>query len=519
VNSAAQDYDVVIVGGALSGAATALMLKRERPALRILVVEKSSVFSRRVGEATIEISAWFLSRVLGLTQYLNEHHLMKQGMRFWFMDGRNQSLDRCSEIGGRYLARVPAYQVDRAHLDEEVLRCAVAAGVELLRPAGVQKIELNPGGRQRIHLQREGEPHQLTARWVVDASGFAALLSRQERLLRPNLHHPTTAVWSRWTGVKDMDGRELAARYPEWAMSCHGIRGTATNHFVGDGWWAWSIPLKGGDTSIGIVFDQRLVKFPSEGSLGQRLKSFLDQHPVARELMEQAQWREGDVHWRKNLAYSSAQYAGDGYVLVGDAGAFLDPFYSPGMDWVAFTSYSAKELILAQQRGEDPVPLVRQLNDTFRRSYQRWFPAIYRDKYHYMGDFEFMRLAFLLDLGLYYLGVVNQPFLRGEVALKEPLFSTGPSTPFYHLMKGYNRRFAQMARRRRERGVFGVRNTGERFLFGGYTFSPISGRHVLLALCQWGCLELTEGWRTWFRRDTEPVPEPQPLNVPVENSV
>src|SRR6266508_4454608 len=104
-------YDVVIIGGALSGAATALLLLRQCPRLRVLVVEKSSTFGRRVGEATVEVSAYFLGRVLGLTQYLNEAHLVKQGMRFWFANEEAKSLEDCSEIGGRYMARVPAYQV------------------------------------------------------------------------------------------------------------------------------------------------------------------------------------------------------------------------------------------------------------------------------------------------------------------------------------------------------------------------------------------------------------------------
>src|SRR5258706_8060988 len=120
-------YDVVIIGGALAGAATALLLLQQRPQLRVLIVEKSTAFTRRVGEATVEVSAWFLSRQLGLTQHLNEAHLVKQGMRFWFFNQQTQSLADCSEIGGRYLARVPAYQVDRAVLDEEVLKRACSA--------------------------------------------------------------------------------------------------------------------------------------------------------------------------------------------------------------------------------------------------------------------------------------------------------------------------------------------------------------------------------------------------------
>src|SRR5213083_3393391 len=91
-------YDVVIMGGALSGGATATLLLRQNPGIRILILEKSAKLSRRVGEATVEISAYFLGRVLGLTQYLNEAHLVKQGMRFWFFNGRTKSLSACSEI-------------------------------------------------------------------------------------------------------------------------------------------------------------------------------------------------------------------------------------------------------------------------------------------------------------------------------------------------------------------------------------------------------------------------------------
>lgn len=491
-------YDVAIVGGALAGAATALLLKRERPQWRILVLEKSTAFSRRVGEATVEISGYFLGRVLGLTQHLNESHLVKQGMRFWFYNERAQALDACSEIGGRYLSRVPAFQVDRAVLDEEVLRRAASLGVEVRRPVTVGKIQLVPGGLQRLEVRQEGQVQEVCARWVVDASGVAALLARQEGWLRPNTAHPISAVWARWTGVKDWDGLELAGKYPDWSKACHGIRATATNHLVGPGWWAWCIPLKGGDVSIGVVFDQRLVAFPEGGTLGQRLKEFLSRHPVARELLDDAHWREGDVHWRKNLPYYSTTFAGDGFVLVGDAAAFLDPFYSPGMDWIAFTSAAAARLIAAEQRGARIGELIERHNRDFSRSYARWFEALYLNKYEYMGEFDLMRLAFLLDLGLYYLGVAAQPFKRGPQALTEPVFSTPPSVPFFHFIRTYNRRFAAMARMRRRRNRCGRFNARRRFLFGGYTFAPASAWPLLRSLVGWAWLELTEGWRSWW---------------------
>ena len=281
-------------------------------------------------------------------------------------------------------------------------------------------------------------------------------------------------------------------------MACHGIRATATNHLVGPGWWAWCIPLKGGDVSVGVVFDQRLVSFPEQGDLAQRLKDFLCQHPVARELLGEAHCREGDVHWRRNLPYFSTTFAGDGFVLVGDAAAFIDPFYSPGMDWISFTASSAAHLVLAQQRGESVVPLVERHNRVFSRSYARWFEALYLDKYEYLGEFDLMRLAFLLDLGLYYLGVASQPFKRGPIALTEPVFSTPPSIPFFHFIRTYNRRFAQISRARRRRRASGRLNDHRRFMFGGYTFALGSAAPLLKSVFGWAWLELSEGWRSWF---------------------
>jgi hypothetical protein len=304
-------------------------------------------------------------------------------------------------------------------------------------------------------------------------------------------------------------------------MACNGIRATATNHLLGYGWWAWCIPLKGGDVSIGVVFDQRMVKWPEDGSLGQRLKDFLTKHPVGAELLADAQWREGDVFWRKNLPYYSTTFAGDGFALVGDAAAFMDPFYSPGMDFVSFTSWSSAQLILAQQRGEAVAPLIAKHNRDFSVSYRRWFEAVYKDKYEYMGDFDLMRTVFQLDLGLYYLGIASQPFRYGAKALKEPPFSTPPSVPFFHFMRFYNRRFACMARSRRQRGIWGRSNAHRRFLIPGFTFSGKSAWPVLKAMVSWMRLEITEGWRTWFigKGESKLIPVVAPVQTEIKSVI
>ena len=512
------NYDVVIIGGSLSGAATAILLRREIPELRVLVVERAEKFGRRVGEATVEVSGFFLGRVLGMAQHFNEHHLVKQGMRFWFANPETTSLAEASEIGPKYHVRLPSWQLDRAVADEELLRRAVAAGVELRRPAQVTGVKLTPGGEQVLTLREGNATEEIRCRWVVDASGFAALLARQEGWLQANTDHPTASAWARWRGVKDWDGQELAEKFPDWSARCLGSRNTATNHIVGDGWWSWWIPLKGGDVSVGVVFDQRLAKFPQgEGKIGDRMKDFLWQHPVARELLADAECVEGDAHWRKNLAYSSRTMAGDGFVLVGDAAAFLDPLYSPGMDWISFTATASAALIIAEHRGEAVAPLLEKHNADFIRSYRRWFEAIYQDKYEYLGEWDLLRLAFRMDLGLYYLGIVSQPFKFGAKALAIPPFAAPVSAPVFYFIRTYNRRLAAIARERRRRKL-GAANHARHHLFPSFSLSPVDTKFVLVAAFRWLVLELREGWRSWFARpeSTRVEPIPRTISAPSE---
>src|SRR5215210_8202843 len=106
-------YDVAIIGGAFSGAATGLLLKRKRPELRVLIVEKAAEFDRKVGESTTEVSSCFLTRVLGLSTYLGHHQLNKQGLRMWFARSVEEKVEECTEMGARYNSRLSGFQVDR----------------------------------------------------------------------------------------------------------------------------------------------------------------------------------------------------------------------------------------------------------------------------------------------------------------------------------------------------------------------------------------------------------------------
>ena len=499
------DFDVIVIGGAISGAATAFLLKRRDPSLRVLVIEKNEAFKRRVGEATTEVSSFFLTRVLGLTNFLARTQISKNGLRFWFYREGEGKLADCSELGGKYLSTVPAYLIDRSVLDEEMLRRAVAAGAELLRPAQVKSVALHAGGQQEVVLSSDGLEKTLRARWVVDASGLKAELARSNGWMRPNTDHPTLAVWSRWRNTGDWDGLDTGDA--DWGKGFYGIRGTATNHFVGEGWWAWWIQLQGGEVSIGAVIDQRLADWKkSDSSVGEKLRSFLSRHPAAREMMKDAEFVEGDVHFRRNLPYFSEKFAGDGFALVGDASAFLDPLYSPGMDWIAYTVSATVAMISKWRAGEDLAPLVQKHNRDFSVSYERMFGALYRDKYEYLGDHDLMRVAFRLDIASYYLYVARFLFQNGPHMLEIPPFSPWQAGPFFQLMALYNRRLAAMARMRRARGEFGKNNQGRRDLVPGFNFRLGQlFRTVFDGFALWLGLEIREGWRSWFQPTEKPA--------------
>src|SRR5205823_14343598 len=86
----------------------------------------------------------------------------------------------------------------RATLDGHLLEQAVAAGCELLRPAKVTALDLQNGGEQTVAVQFEKETRTFRARWIVDASGRAAMIARKLGHYRPNTEHPINAVWARY---------------------------------------------------------------------------------------------------------------------------------------------------------------------------------------------------------------------------------------------------------------------------------------------------------------------------------
>ena len=262
-DAASFDYDVVIVGGAIAGAATATLLGRRIPGVRVLVVEKSEAFDWKVGESTVEVSAYFLTRVLKLYDHLSREQLPKQAFRYWFHNEKVTSLREASEVGPTQLARTPSFQLDRERLDEHVLKVAGTEGAHVWRPAKVVDVALGGAPGSTLTVEKaDGTKVEVRSRWVVDATGRQAMLARKRGGLTPVESHPTASIWVRYNGVKDMDGPEVVGTDPSdpFARRVLTARRLATNHFTGYGYWVWFIPLHGGETSVCLVWDKRLVQ-------------------------------------------------------------------------------------------------------------------------------------------------------------------------------------------------------------------------------------------------------------------
>jgi len=498
-------YDVVVLGGAFSGAATALLLRRECPRLRVLIVEKAPRFDEKVGEATTEMSALFLTRRLGLWEHLEREHLPKEALRYWFHNDRVHGHAEASETGAFHRSAVPSFQLRRDVLDEHLLATAVAEGADLLRPARAREVTLGDFAH-RVTVERDGEATTVACRWLLDATGRATLLGRKLGLIDRNEAHPTAAIWARWTDVRHLDdlvAREIPALAPHAVAS----RRLATNHYVGFGYWVWVIPLGNGETSIGVVFDKRLVGLHESRSREADYRAFLAGIPALAELLKGATLRREDLRFYAHLPYVTRQYMGEGWALLGDAAAFLDPYYSPGLDHAAFTAEATAAIVKADAAGEDVRPKIREHNATFLRSYQRFFQAVYRDKYVYMGEHDLLSAAFLLDTAQYYVFLVIPAYRQAPRFPWMPVLGPRPALVSYRLMNGYNRRFTRIALLRRARGEAGRRNDGRRvratFNLRWAPYRMLARGLSLWLAAELDALRLRAG--AWLRRRSRPV--------------
>jgi flavin-dependent dehydrogenase len=480
-------FDVVILGGAFSGASAAILLRREQPDLSVLIVERAPAFDMKVGEATTEMSAMFLTRRLAMWNHLEVEQLPKEGLRYWFSNEHVKGHADASETGGFLRSAVPSFQLRRYALDEHLLATAVAEGATLMRPARVAEVELGDFD-SRVTIEQDGRSETVGCRWVLDATGRATFLGKRLGLINRNDEHPTAAVWCRWKNVRHID--DLAAR--QGGGLAHrglGSRRLSTNHYMGFGYWIWVIPLGHGETSVGVVYDTRLVNLGDGGDRMRDFAGFLRAIPALAELLEGAEPRVEDLRYYAYLPYVSRQYMGRGWALLGDAAAFLDPYYSPGLDHAAFTVEATTEIINKDRMGEALDQRIAEHNGAFVRSYHRFFQAVYQDKYYYMGEQDLLSASFLMDTAQYYIFIVIPSYRFVKRFQWMPVLGHPGASLNYRFMRLYNRRFKTIAVARRRFGAEGRRNHGRRLKpYFALDWAPL--RMTLRGLRMWAVAEL-----------------------------
>lgn len=416
--------DLVILGGGLAGLALARQLHRAVPELSVTIVDAGEhpvpEAAFKVGESSVEIGADYLARTLGLREHLDTAHLKKFGLRCFFGDG--QAIEHADELGASRALPVSAWQMDRGRLENHLYDCALADGVRVIGGASVSGVDFAADGKATIRYRRLGRragrgagvAETLRSRRVVDASGRRGLLRKRLGLAQPS-EHDGNAAWFRvdkqvciddWTA--DVQWHERVPGSKRWL---------STNHLMGPGYWVWLIPLASGATSVGIVADAKHHPISSLHT-HKRALDWLEQHqPQCREAVGADAM---DFHRFRRYAYSSQRVfsgrrdTGD-WCLTGEAGQFVDPFYSPGLDFIAYGNTYVTDLVSRDLRGED--------TRARRLAHEHGLAAIhastlelYRGQYGGFGNFRLMTLKTVWDYA-YYWCVLG--FLRANEALTD----------------------------------------------------------------------------------------------------
>ena len=416
MNQPTPHHDVVIMGGGLAGLTLALQLKQQFADIDVLVLERHPhpvpEAAHKVGESSVEIGAHYFSKVLGLQGHLDDAQLRKFGFRFFFSEGR-RDIDQVTEIGASRFLSAPSYQIDRGIFENFLGLEAQRRGIRFVDSGVVRSIDLSSSAEpHRLSYEVAGATYRVSARWVVDACGRAGLIKRKLGLEQDNAHH-AHAVWFR---IKDRIDIDQWSDNAAWRARCEpqGARWKSTNHLVGAGYWAWLIPLASGSHSVGIVADPRIHPLESMNTFEKSMDWLAQYQPRLFDALDGKRQLLQDFAFFRNFSYGCKQvFSANRWALTGEAGLFLDPFYSPGSDFIAIGNTYITDLIAIDRAGR-PLGARAQLYDQIYHSFYESTLALYTDQYPIFGDPEVLPVKVIWDY-TYYWGVLAQFFFQNRL--------------------------------------------------------------------------------------------------------
>ena len=301
--------DVVVIGGGPAGSTAAALLAAA--GRRVVLFEKERFPRFHIGESLLPFNVDLFKR-LGVDARMSGAYIEKWGARLVSSDG---SICRYIEFANGMDSKHPmAYQVLRSQFDEMLLRNAQSKGADVRE--GCTVTEATASARHGCEVTvRDGDGNTWTqqGRFLLDASGRDAFLASRRRLRQMNGALRKAAVFAHYEGIPRAEGR---------------YAGDIILIVLRDGWF-WMIPLAGGRTSVGLVMDGatwRASRMEPAALLDEAIQSC----PAAAERMKSAT-RVSEVWAASDWSYNCKEVAGDGYLLMGDAAAFIDPIFSTGV--------------------------------------------------------------------------------------------------------------------------------------------------------------------------------------------
>ena len=437
-NDVAPRYDVIIVGGGLAGLTLARHLLLETDNRVLLIEQRDHLPSKRqkVGESTVQVAGHYLGKVLELEEHLFLEHFMKYNLRFfWCADGRDgASYEDYGQSYIRTFSNIPSYQVDRNVLEAELLRLNGAdPRFDLVLGARRFDVRLATGDEDHaVSFLHGDERTEIASRWVVDASGRNRVLAKRQGLKQSSeIRHGSSFLWVE--GQVDLE--KLTARSPREVRVDPSRRHLghtpvwlATNHFCGEGFWLWVIPLRG-KTSIGLVYDHDSID-PSTVSSSEKLIRWINEtFPIFQPIFDQREV----LDWWGFRSFShdcSRTIHPQRWAITGEAGRFADPLYSPGSDLIAVYNTLIVDAMRtdADEMGArtpgQPTALESKANQAealMRVVYEAYVPG-YSLTYQTLGDQETYSLKYTWELTIYF-GFYVFPFVN-ELLTERRFLST-----------------------------------------------------------------------------------------------
>jgi flavin-dependent dehydrogenase len=315
------DCDVLVVGGGPSGSTTAALLQRR--GYRVIQLEKDRHPRFHIGESLLPCNLPIMEE-LGVLDKVRALGVVKHGADFPSGEGY-QTFHFRRALGG---SPPHAFQVKREEFDQMLFEHARENGVDSREGVKVGKVEIDGVGKVVAQAHdAAGNALTLRARYFVDATGRDTLLGNVMKVKRKNEKHQSAAIFAHFRGVEYRPGEDAGN------ISIYNFK-------YG---WCWFIPLREGVMSVGCVCWPEYLK-TRRGRNEEFLLQTLQMMPDAWKRMAAAEMTS-EVRVTGNYSYTCERMAGPGWVMVGDAFAFVDPVFSSGVYLAMHSGRQAAALV------------------------------------------------------------------------------------------------------------------------------------------------------------------------------